>query len=277
MAYARKAAVAGLAAASLTGCMTKIPPSSVGIKFNAANGISEKLLKPELVSRGLNERIIIFPTAIRNASFAKGVMGEAPLEATTSEGAKLAVDLTVAWHVEPSNVLVAFEAFGTENLDEVARVFVRTSAMHGLDTVAGTRSIFALTSKERGTLGARVKGVIAPILEPYGITVDDVALAETYPSEDIQESINLGVAMTTEIDTKKSELQKAIIDAKTVETNARKTAELNRLFASQSGQEVIAVKKLEILRKAIAKWKAAGGKPPTVGSGAIPFTDISLR
>ncbi len=220
-----RAAFPLLVVLSLAGCMTRIPPSSVGIKFNAANGISEKLLKPELVTRGINERIIIFPTAIRNASFAKGVEGESPLEATTNEGAKLSVDLTVAWHVEPANVLAAFEAFGTENLDEVARVFVRTSAMHGLDTVAGTRSIFTLTSKERGTIGAGVKAVIAPILEPYGITIDDVALGETYPSEDIQARINEGVAMTTEIDTKKSELQKAIIDAKTVETNARKQAE----------------------------------------------------
>lgn len=266
----------------LTGCMTQIPPSHVGIKFNGASGISERLLKPEMVTRGWNDQIVIYPTSIRNASYVQNAgegerTGDDSLKATTSEGSKLPVDLTVAYHVDPANVLLAFQNFGTEDLNEVQRTFVRTTAAYGLDIVTGTRSIFALTSKERSTIGPKVKRVVAPILAEYGITVDDIAIGEIHPDREIQARVAESVGIRAELDTKKTELERARIEAQTVETNARKTAELNTLLSSQSGEGAIAVKKLEILRKAIEKWKAAGGKPPMVGDGTVPFTDLKLR
>ena len=271
-----------LLGASLSGCMTQIPPSHVGIKFNGASGISERLLKPEMVTRGWNDQIIVYPTSIRNASYVQnGAEGERggddSLKATTSEGSKLPVDLTVAYHVDPANVVTAFQNFGTEDLGQVQRTFVRTTAAYGLDIVTGTRSIFALTSKERSTIGPEVKRVVAPILAEYGITVDDIAIGEIHPDKEIQARVAESVGMRAELDTKKTELERAQIEAQTVETNARKNAELNALLASQSGAQAIAVKKLEILRKAIDKWKASGGKPPMIGDGTVPFTDIQLR
>lgn len=267
---------------SLTGCMTQIPPSHVGIKFNGASGISQRLLRPELVYRGWNDQIVVYPTAIRNASYVQNAhegerVGDDSLKATTSEGSKLPVDLTVAYHVDPANVLTAFQNFGTEDLTEVQRTFVRTTAAYGLDIVTGTRSIFALTSRERASIGPEVKAVVAPILEEYGITVDDVAIGEIHPDQEIQARVAESVGIRAELDTKKTELERAKIEAQTVETEARKQAELNELLASQSGDQAIAVKKLEILRKAIDKWKSAGGKPPMVGDGTVPFTDVKLQ
>lgn len=271
-----------LLALPLVGCMTQIPPSHVGIKFNGASGISERLLKPEMVYRGWNDQIIVYPTAIRNASYVQNSQegertGDDSLKATTSEGSKLPVDLTVAYHVDAANVLTAFQNFGTEDLAEVQRTFVRTTAAYGLDIVTGSRSIFALTSKERSTIGPEVKKVVQPILAEYGITVDDVAIGEIHPSKEIQDRVAESVGIRAELDTKRTELERARIEAQTVETNARKQAELNALLASQSGEQAIAVKKLEILRKAIEKWKAAGGKPPMVGDGTVPFTDLKLN
>ena len=193
------------------------------------------------------------------------------------------MDLTVAYHVDPANVLTAFQNFGTEDLVEIQRTFVRTTASYGLDIVTGTRSIFALTSKERSTIGPEVKRVVAPILAEYGITVDDVAIGEIHPDREIQARVAESVGIRAELDTKKTELERARIEAQTVETNARKNAELNTLLSSQSGAQAIAVKKLEILRKAIEKWKAAGrqaadggrrqgalhGRAPKLGDKAV--------
>src|SRR5205823_1901316 len=46
---ARLGAVCCLLIAGLGGCATEVPPAHVGIKFNANNGISEKLEKPQVV------------------------------------------------------------------------------------------------------------------------------------------------------------------------------------------------------------------------------------
>lgn len=259
----------------------QIPPSSVGIKFNAASGLSEKLLKPELQFIGLNQRLIIYPTSIKNATYVRNSnegerRGDDSIQATTVEGASLPVDVTVAYHVDPANVLKAFENFGTENLEEIQGTYVRSSAIYAVNIVSGQRSIFDLTAKDRASFGPDVKAVLGPILADYGITVDDVYIREVYPSQEVQTKVSESIAVRTQLDTARNELERAKIDSQTTETNAKKQAEINRLLALQ-GDKSIALRKLEIRRKAIEKWKAAGGEVPAIGDGTVPFTDIKLR
>lgn len=264
-----------------SGCFRQIEPGSVAIKFDAASGISEQIMKPQVVWVNWNQRIISYPTAIRNATYVQNanegeIIGDGSMHATTAEGAKLPVDITVAYHVDPANAVKAFENFGTSNLNEVQQVFIRSTTNYGVDVIAGKRSIFDLTSKERANFGLEVKEVIQPILEEYGITVDDVAVGEMHPSAEIQQKVTESVTARTQLDTARTELERARVEAQTVATNARKSAELNRLLALQ-GEKSIELKRLEIRRKAIEKWKAAGGAPPSVGSGDIPFTNLKLR
>lgn len=273
--------LAGLASLTLTGCMKQIPPSSVGVKFNGMTGFSEKLLKPELTMVYPNEQLIIYPTSIKNASYVKAGgegerMGDDSVKASTVEGAILPVDVTVAYHVEPENVMLAFQNFGTEDLASIQKVFIRTAADYAVNTVAGSRSIFDLTAKERAKFGPEVKAVIGPLLAKYGITVDDVYIGEVYPSAEIQAKVSESIAVRTQLDTARNDLERAKIDAKTIETQAKQQAEISALLAMQ-GEVTIALKKQEIRRKAIAKWKAAGGAPPMIGDGSIPFTSIKLK
>jgi len=259
----------------------QIPPSSVGIKFNATSGLSEKLLKPELQFIGINQRLIIYPTSIKNATYVRNSnegdrRGDDSIKASTNEGATLPVDVTVAYHVDPGNVVRAFENFGTEDLSEIQGTFVRSSAMYAVNVVSGQKSIFDLTAKDRAQFGPEVKAVLAPILLEYGITVDDVYIREVYPSQEVQNKVSESIAVRTQLDTAKNELERAKIDSATVQTNAEKQAQINALLASQ-GDKSIELRRLEIRKKAIEKWKAAGGEVPAIGDGTVPFTDIKIR
>jgi regulator of protease activity HflC (stomatin/prohibitin superfamily) len=264
--------------ALLTGCYQQIPPSSVGIKFTANNGISEKLVKPQLTYVGPMQKLIIYPTSIRNSSYVRNNAegsrrGDESIRASTVEGATLPVDVTVAWHVDPANVVTAFESFGTSDLDEIQRVFIRSSTTFAVNVVAGQRSIFDLTSKERAQFGPDVKKVLEPMLAEFGITVDDVYIGEVFPSDEINNKVNERVAKRNELEKATIGLEQARIDAKTVLTNARKQAELNKQLAAQ-GDKAIELKRLENRRKAIEAWN---GQPSQVGDGSIPFTNIKLQ
>lgn len=261
-----------------TGCFKQIPPSSVGIKFSASSGISEKLLRPQVTFVGLRQRLIIYPTSIKNASYVRNTTegerrGDDSIKASTVEGATLPVDVTVAWHVDPANVVKAFETFGTEDLDQIQHTFIRSVAIYGVNVVSGERSIFDLTSKERSQFGPEVKKVISPILDDMGISVDDVYIGEVYPNDEITAKVSERVAKRNELEQAIIGLQQAKIDAQTTMTNAKKQAELNALFAAQ-GDKAIEIKRLENQRKAIAGWD---GQPSQIGDGTIPFTDINPR
>ena len=261
----------------LTGCMKQIPPASVGVKFNARTGISEHLVKPQVVWLGFMEKLIVYPTSIRNATYTKNSNeGERTeddsIKASTMEGSILPVDITVSYHVESADVLKAFQNFGTEDLGEVQRDFKRWTTIYAVNVVTGRKSIFDLTSKDRAGFSTDVKAVIKPMLAEWGLTVDDVYVGEVYPSQQVRTKVDERIANVNALELAKVSLQRARIDAETTLTNAKKQTELNRLLASQ-GDKVLELKKLEIMKKAVEKWN---GKAPIIGGNSIPFTNITL-
>lgn len=263
---------------NIKGCWQQIPPASVGIKFNAQSGIGTHMIRPQLVFVGPLEKLIIYPTSMKNATYVKsaseGERGEDDsIHASTVEGAILPVDVTVAWHVDPAEAAKTFRNFGTEDLGYIQSSFIRYIAIYGVNAVSGSRSIFDLTAKERQQFGPEVKKFILPLLEEYGIRVDEVYIGEVYPAADILSKVQERVSKRNELELAKVQLEKARIDAKTMITNAERDAEVNRLKAQQ-GDKAVALRRLELKKKALEKWD---GQPALVGDGTIPFTDISVR
>jgi hypothetical protein len=270
----------GLIAASalMVGCTREVPPASVGIRFNASSGLSEKLVRPQVLWVGPRDQLIIYPTSIHNATYTKNTnegerTGDDSIPASTMEGSILPVDMTVSYHVEPQNVLKAFQNFGSTDLPQIQRIFIRWAAAYSVNIVSGRHSIFDLTSKDRANFGREVKDVLAPILDAYGITVDDCFIGEVYPNEAVRTKVQERISMKNGLELAKLNLQRARIDSQTTLTNAKKEAELNALLASQ-GEKTLQLKRLELQRMAIERWN---GKPAIVGDSAIPFTDIQVK
>lgn len=255
----------------------QIPPGSVGVVFDAYSGISKTVLKPGVVFQGINDKVVIYPTSIHNASYTKNAKDGERLEddsiiATTVEGAQLPVDLTVVWHVDPANTVTVFQNFGTEDLDQIQSGFIRYIAIYGVNAASGSKSIFDITSKDRAKFGPEVRGIISPVMEQMGITCDDVYIGETYPSQDIDALVKDRISKRNELQIVSNNLKRAKIEATTSLNNARAQADINRL-KSQQGDEAVELKKREIMRILIDKWN---GAPPAVGNGGIPFINPTL-
>ncbi len=267
-----------LASILSAGCFKEIPPASVGVKFNASSGISEQIMKPQVVFVGLRDHLIIYPTSVRSATYTKTShegerTGDDSISASTVEGSNLPIDMTVSYHVEPADVRKCFENFGDDSLPEIQKDFIRWTTIYAVNVVSGSKSIFDLTSKDRATLGTDVKKVIAPILGEWGITVDDIFVGEVYPNQQVRGKVEERISMKNAFELAKVGLERARIDAQTTLTNARKEADLNRLMAMQ-GDKVLQLKKLELQRLAIERWN---GRSPLIGSSTIPFTDLELK
>jgi len=260
-----------------TGCATKIPVASVGVKFNAATGVSQKILKPEVVwINPFTEHLIIYPTSINNASYVRNAhegdsYGDDSVKASTIEGAILPVDVTIAYRIpaDPENVVRVFNNFGTSELKEIQHIHIRWATQAAINEVSGKKSIFDLISRQRAQFGPEVKKVLGPMMEPWGFVVEDVMIREVHPPDEITTKIQEQQAIRSDLEKAKVELQQARIDAQTALTNAQKEAEQNRLLAQQ-GDKAIQLKRLELRRKAIEKWD---GQTPLIGGGGIPFTE----
>jgi len=274
-------ALLGLAtlAFGLAGCnpYKQIPPGSVGVVFDAYSGISKTVLKPGVVFQGINDRVVIYPTSIHNASYVRNThegerVADDSVIATTVEGAQLPIDLTVVWHVDPADTVNVFKNFGTENLNEIQADYIRYIAIYGVNAASGNKSIFDITSKDRAKFGPEVKTIISPIMANMGLTCDDVYIGETYPSTDIGGLVKDRISKRNELQIVTNNLQRAKIEATTAVNNAKAAADINRLKAQQ-GDEAVELKKRDIMRILISKWN---GAPPEVGDGGIPFINPSI-
>lgn len=265
-------------AVTFTGCSYKqIPPTTVGIKFNGKTGISQKLIKPQVVWVGLNEKLVLYPTSVKAVTYTRKQgegerSGDDSIPCSTLEGEILHVDVTVTYHVEPDNVVKVFENFGTEDLRTLHESYLRQATNYAANVVSGRQSIFDLTSKDRRQFGPAVKAVLMPIVTEWGLTLDEVEIGEVYPPEEVTDKIRERLAVQTDLETAKNDLAKARIDAVTTITEAKRDAEMNRLAAEQ-GETAFALRRLQQKKALSNKWKAAGGHMPLVGDGKFPSLD----
>jgi regulator of protease activity HflC (stomatin/prohibitin superfamily) len=263
--------------ALLPGCTQQVPPATVGVLFDGSRGIARTLIQPQVVWVGIYERLILYPTAIQNATYVKNahegsIQGDASIKASTAEGSILPIDVTVAWHVQPDDVLKAFQEFGTADPGQIESVYLRWATNAAVNMVSGRHSIFDVISKDRARIGPEVKEKLAPILARWGITVDNVYIGEVYPSPEIQSKIQDSMAKRNDLEQKRIELQQAQTEARTITIKAEQEAAQNRLLASQ-GEIALKLKRVELRQLAISKWN---GTPPLVGDGTIPFTNLQL-
>lgn len=261
----------------LPGCTQQVPPATVGVLFDANRGIARTLIQPQVVWVGPYQRLILYPTAIQNATYVKNahegsIQGDASVKASTAEGAILPIDVTVAWHVQPDDVLKAFQEFGTADLDRIEAIYLRWATQAAVNMDTGSHSIFDVISKDRAKIGPEVKTKLTPILARWGITVDNVYIGEVHPSHDIQTKIQESMAKRNDLEQKRIELQQAQTEARTITIKAEQQAAQNRLLASQ-GEIALKLKRVELRQIAIQKWN---GSPPLVGDGTIPFTSLQL-
>ena len=275
--YFKCAALGGFLLAG-AGCAREIPPAQVGVKFSATSGAEQQLLKPQVVWVMPRERLVLYPTNIRNATYTRGGHGGAErggndsILCSTNEGAILPVDVTVSYHVDPASVMTVYKNFGTNDIQQIQSEFIRPATNWAMNTISGQKSVFEITSKERAQVAARVKALLAPKLAAWGITVDDVFTGEVYPPEDVKTKVNERISVRAELDGATVTLKRASVEADTIQTKAKEQAEVNRLLG-EAGDKAIALRKIELRKKAIDKWD---GVAPLTGDGKIPFTDMTL-
>ena len=265
---------------ALPGCSYRsIPPGNVGIKFNGASGISQHLLKPEVVFVGWNDHLVVYPTNIQQATFVRNAKEgdkakDDSIRATTSEGATLPVDVSVSYRIpsDAASITMVFNKFGMPSSDPdhplyyIQSEFIRWATVVAVNNVSGKHSIFDLLSKDRATFGPEVKAELTPVLESWGLKCEDVMIREIHPPEAITAKITEQQSKRAELQQFRIKKQQAVTDAQTTMIEAQREAEKTRLL-SQQGTQGLELKKLELRRVFIERWD---GKSGLVGSGPSP-------
>jgi regulator of protease activity HflC (stomatin/prohibitin superfamily) len=189
-------------------------------------------------------KVVKFSTRLQQTSMLRGAnegdrTGDDSIEAASSEGATLSVDLTVNYRLSKSEAVKLFNAIRSEEdlRERVVRPAVRSVTR---DVFGQYNARDAITSK-RTEIQQRITARLNERLESQGIAIETVDVRELYLPANLQEQVNQAIAA-------EAAGQKATIERKQKETEA----ETARLVAEKAAEQLRITAKGEADAKTIA-------------------------
>jgi regulator of protease activity HflC (stomatin/prohibitin superfamily) len=262
-------AVAAVAFFGTGGGFRRIEAGEVGIRFDAADGSQAAVLSPRLEFYWPTQRLITYPSSLLTTSFVRGRRdGDGPerddsILSATASGTSMNLDISVSWRVESDDLNKVFANFGEAEADEIADRYLRPLTASAANLVTGRLAVDDILVQQRGQLSALIKDELAVMLEPLGISVDDVNVGEIHPPADVTRAIEGLIKARNDLQLLAKQEQTAKEEARKIITDAQRAAEEARLL-SQLGEKAIQARRMEIERLRVEKWN---GSEVVVGPG----------
>jgi regulator of protease activity HflC (stomatin/prohibitin superfamily) len=192
---------------------------------------------------------------------------------------QVAVDVSLAYHIEPSMVPAFYVKFRNDNLDGFTYGYLHSLARDKFNDIAGHYHIEQIMG-DNGPFLREVKASLQKDLEPIGVRLEAQfgIIGAPRPPDAVIASINAKVQAVQIAQQKQNEVVQAEAEArktvamadgqaKSILAVATAQAEANRKIAESVTTNLIQYKQLE-------KWN---GVLPQVSGGATPFINLSNK
>ena len=227
-------------------CTEKIPAGYVGVVYNMNGGIEEDVLTQGFKVVAPTKKITLYSVALEQSYMTKGDQGDSPddesFEIPTREGAALEVDVAFSYSYELSEVPHTFTRFRGQNGKEILKSFIKPKMQAWIKEITPQFSMISIVSTQRGEVNKTLTDQLQERFRLYGISIDNVALADVRPDAETDEAIRKKIKAQEELETAK-------VTAETDKVNAQRDKEVAQIKAEQD--------KIEAQGKADAKIIAA--------------------
>lgn len=266
-------------------CTEKIPAGYVGVVYNMNGGIEDDVLTQGFKIVAPTKKVTLYSIALEQSYMTKGDQGDSPddesFEIPTKEGAALEVDVAFSYSYELSEVPQTFTRFRGQNGKEILKSFIKPKMQAWIKEITPTFSMISIVSTQRGEVNKTLTEQLQNRFRPYGIVIDNIALADVRPDAETDEAIRKKIKAQEDLETAKVNAEKDKVEAnrdkEVAEINAEKAkieaqgkadarkieaeseAAANKMISDSLSERLIENKKIE-------KWN--GDVPTVQGSGA---------
>jgi len=276
-----------LASTIALGACTTIEPGYSGIvvnKWGSNRGMSDYTVTTGLVTYNpLSTTVYEWPTFVRTAVWTQNTAEGKPvneeLTFTNKDQMQIAVDVNVAYHLNPQRLPQFYVQFRTDDMDTFTHGYLRNQVRDAFNNVAGRYSIEQIMG-DNSAFVDETKKHVQDQLSPFGVMIDQLGIiGAPRPPQSVIANINQKVAAVQLAQQKQNELiqvqadaQKVIAkaegDAKATLTWAEAQATANRKLSESLTPQLIELKRLE-------KWN--GELPQVNGGSTNPFISIGKQ
>ena len=223
-------------------CTEKIPAGYVGVVYNMNGGIEEDVLTQGFKVVAPTKKITLYSIALEQSYMTKDSQGDSEedesFEIPTKEGAALEVDVAFSYSYELSEVSQTFTRFRGQSGKEILNSFIKPKMQAWIKEITPQFSMINIVSTQRGEVNRTLTEQLKERFKPYGISIDNVALADVRPDAETDEAIRKKIKAQEELETAK-------VTAETDKVNAQRDRDVAQIKAEQE--------KIEAQGKADAK------------------------
>lgn len=271
-------------------CTERIPAGYVGVVYNMNGGVEDEVLTQGWKIVSPTKNVTLYSIALEQSYMTKGDQGDSPedesFEIPTKEGASLETDIAFSYSYELNEVPNTFTRFRGQSGKEILKSFIKPKMQAWIKEITPEFAMIDIVSKQRGVVNAALTEKLKERFRPYGIVIDNVALADVRPDEDtdkaIKEKIKAQEALETAKVTAEKDKVEATRDKEIAEINAEKAkieaqgqadAELIRANAEAEANKKIAESLTDKLIEKI-KYDKWNGELPYIEGASTPIVNI---
>ena len=271
-------------------CTERVPAGYVGVVYNMNGGVEDEVLTQGWKIVSPTKNVTLYSIALEQSYMTKGDQGDSTddesFEIPTKEGASLETDIAFSYSYELNEVPNTFTRFRGQSGKEILKSFIKPKMQAWIKEITPEFAMIDIVSKQRGVVNAALTEKLKERFRPYGIVIDNVALADVRPDEDTDKAIKAKIKAQEALETAKVTAEKdkveATRDKEIAEINAEKAkieaqgqadAELIRANAEAEANKKIAESLTDKLIEKI-KYDKWNGELPYIEGTSTPIVNI---
>ena len=237
-------------------CIKIVPQGNVGAIYNRlGGGIEDRVLEEGFNFKKPWEKINYFPVSIETVYMSKdnreGSENDESITISCQDGS-LNADLTYSYRFDKSKVPEIQKKYRGKSGEEIMNQVLRGQLRSWVSEVTKNYTTMEVHLTDKETVNNKLTEHLNKKAEKYGITFENVSLAETRASDEVQKAIEKRQQISQELEQQKLSLKKAEVekekaqleaDKKVIEAEGDKKA--NKIKAEGLDERILKEKMIE--------------------------------
>lgn len=280
-------------------CTERIPAGYVGVVYNMNGGVEEEVLTQGWKFVSPTKKVTKYSIALEPSFMTADKQGDSSedesFEIPTKEGASLDADVAFSYSFELEQVPTTFARFRGQDGKEILKSFIKPKMQAWIKEITPEFTMMEIVSTKRGVVNTALTERLAERFKNYGITIDNIALADVRPDEKTSQAIDEKIQAQEALEKSKVDAEKAkveankdreiaeinaekarieaqgVADAKLIQANAE--AESNKKIAESLTPQLIELRRVEAEHQkaeSIGNWR-----PSVIGGNSMPMIDMN--
>lgn len=238
-------------------CVVFIPSNTVGIKWSAFHGTSNKTLEEGIHIKSPLDKIYLIDTKVQERTI-KDVTVQ------TKDAQFVTTVVNVKFKVDKDNAYAVYKGYGT--LDALKKNIVSNYSQKAIESVVTQYDIISVLGDKKNEIYDKATDKLEEMLSKEGVDLVQLTIKDMDAGDEIENAIKEEAIAKKQVETAEQNRLKAEKDAETKVIKAKGEAEANKILTEELTDAVLQDKWIE-------KWN---GKLPSVVTGSDDSVMIGI-